>query len=121
MTPLVRKRLGQIEVPYRKEEERSQDLIFCARPFVLCGLPFRRPPKGTLLHHAQKWKFILQVQAHPDFGRPFGQDRLIPIWVATLGVRQQNRCVRFRSGSELLEEFGLPRNGKALPPDHRRV
>jgi hypothetical protein len=52
------------------------------------------------------------VQAHPDFGLPFGQDRLIPIWVATLAVRQQSRCVRFRSGSEALEEFGLPRNGK---------
>jgi hypothetical protein len=47
-----------------------------------------------------------------DFGLPFGQDRLIPIWVATLAVRQKSRCVRFPSGSEMLEEFGLPRNGK---------
>jgi len=65
----------------------------------------------TLLHTRRNGKFILQVQAHPDFGLPFGQDRLIPIWVATLAVRQQTRCVRFRSGSEMLEEFGLPRNG----------
>jgi hypothetical protein len=112
MTPVVRKRLRQIEVLYRKEEDGSQDLIFCSRPFVLCGLPLRRPPKGTLLHTRRNGKFILQVQAHPDFGLPFGQDRLIPIWVATLAVRQQSRCVHFRSGSEMLEEFGLPRNGK---------
>ena len=112
MTPVVRKRLSQIEVLSRKEEDGSQDLIFCSRPFVLCGLPLRRPPKGTLLHTRRNGKFILQVQAHPDFGLPFGQDRLIPIWVATLAVRQHSRCVHFRSGSEMLEEFGLPRNGK---------
>src|SRR5215831_7758978 len=44
--------------------------------------------------------------------RIFGQYGLIPIWVATLAVRQRSRCVHVRSRSELLEEFGLPRNGK---------
>ena len=111
MTPVVRKRLSQIEVLSRKEQQGSQDLIFSSRPFVLCGLPLRRPSKGTVLHTRRNGKFILQVQAHPDFGLPFGQDRLIPIWVATLALRQQSRCVRFRSGSEMLDEFGLPRNG----------
>ena len=112
MTPVVRKRLRQVEVLHRKDQDGSQDLIFCSRPFVLCGLPLRRPPKGTVLHTRRNGKFILQFQAHPDFGLPFGQDRLIPIWIATLAVRQRSRCVRFRSGAEMLAEFGLPRNGK---------
>jgi hypothetical protein len=112
MTPLVRKRLRQVEVLHRQEEDGTQDLIFSSRPFVLCGLPLRRPAKGTLLHTRRNGKFVLQVQAHPDYGLPFGQDRLIPIWVATLAVRQQSRSVRFRSATEILEEFGLPRNGK---------
>jgi hypothetical protein len=59
-------------------------------------------------------KFILQVQAHPDFGLSFGQDRLIPIWVATLVVRAAEPNVRFRSGSEMFEEFGLARIGSTI-------
>jgi hypothetical protein len=121
MTPVVRKRLRQVEVLHRKEEDGSKGLIFCSRPFVLCGLPLRRQPKETLLHTRRNGKFILQVQAHPDFGLPFGQDRLIPIWVATIAVRQQSRCVRFRSGSELIEEFGLPRNGKHYRRSERQL
>jgi hypothetical protein len=112
MTPLVRKRLRQVEVLHHQQEDGTQELIFSSRPFVLCGLPLRRPAKGTLLHTRRNGKFVLQVQAHPAFGLPFGQDRLIPIWVATLAVRQQSRSVRFRSATEILEEFGLPRNGK---------
>jgi hypothetical protein len=59
----------------------------------------------------------LDVVAHPDFGLPFGQDRLIPIWVATLAVRQKSRTVVFRSAAEILEEFDLPKDG----PHYRRL
>src|SRR5947208_10590810 len=55
---------------------------------------------------------LSDLLASSCFVVPLWQDMLIPIWVATLAVRKQSRCVRFRSGSELLEEFGLPRNGK---------
>lgn len=54
---------------------------------------------------------------HPDHGLPFGQDRLIPIWVATLAVRQKNRTISFRSAAEILEEFDLPKDG----PHYRRL
>lgn len=39
--------------------------------------------------------------------RRFGQDRLIPTWVATLALRQKSRIVHFQSASELLAYFGL--------------
>ena len=42
---------------------------------------------------------------------PFGQDRLIPIWVATLAVRQKSRTVRFNSAAETLDFFQLPKEG----------
>lgn len=51
------------------------------------------------------------VTGDPDYGIPFGQDRLIPIWVATLAVRQKSRTVHFQSAAKILEEFDLPKVG----------
>ena len=62
-------------------------------------------------------RFKLEVVAHPEYGLPFGQDRLIPLWVSTLAVRQKSRTVLFRSAAEILEEFDLPKDG----PHYRRL
>jgi hypothetical protein len=56
-------------------------------------------------------KFFLQITAHPEFGLPFGQDRLIPIWVATLALRQRSRTVRFSTAAEMLDFFRLFKDG----------
>ena len=48
---------------------------------------------------------------HYETPVPFGQDRLIPVWVATLAVLQKSRVVRFASPSQLLDYFELPKNG----------
>ena len=100
-----------IELVRRQRETGQQDLVYTARPFLLCGLPVKRPPSGTLLHERRNGRFFLQVHAHPNFGLPFGQDRLIAIWVASLAIRQNSRTIAFDSASEILKEFGLPRNG----------
>ena len=42
---------------------------------------------------------------------PFGQDRLISIWVATLAVKQKSRTVRFESAAQMLEFLQLPKDG----------
>ena len=49
---------------------------------------------------------------HYETPVPFGQDRLIPIWVATLAVRQRSRIVRFDRASEMLDFFRLFKDGK---------
>ncbi len=100
-----------------KRESATQTLGFTARPFVLCGLPIRRPPEGQLLFERRNGHFTLQVTGHPDFGLPFGQDRLVPIFLATMAVRQQSRIVRFESAAELLDTFGLSKGGK----EYRRL
>jgi hypothetical protein len=97
----------------RNAEPAKQSLVFSSRPFVLCGLPVKRPAKGVLLHERRNGKFVLEVTGHPKYGLPFGQDRLIPIWVATLALRQKNRRIVFRSAAEILETFGLPKDGRA--------
>ena len=61
--------------------------------------------------------FVLQVTGHPDVGLPFGQDRLVPIFLATMAVKQRSPTIRFRSASMLLEWFGLSKGGK----EYRRL
>lgn len=95
-----------------KREEKNQTLGFSSRPFVLCGLPVRRPRGGELLFERRNGSFLLQITGHPEFGLPFGQDRLVPIYLATLAVQQRSQTVRFESGAEMLETFGMGKGGK---------
>jgi Plasmid encoded RepA protein len=100
-----------------KREEGKQNLGFSSRPFVLCGLPVRRPPKDELLYERRNGNFVLQITGHPNYGLPFGQDRVVPIYLATLAVRQQSQTIRFRTAAEMLETFGMHKGGK----EYRRL
>ena len=100
-----------------KREEGSQVLAFSSRPFVMCGLPVRKPPAGQLPFERRNGAFLLQITGHPEFGLPYGQDRLVPIYLATLAIQQQSQTVRFRSGSEMLDTFGMSKGGK----EYRRL
>jgi hypothetical protein len=111
------KRVESIELVRQAREANAHELAFNSRTFVLCGLPIRRPPAGTLQHTRRNGRLRLEVTGHPEYGLPFGQDRLIPIWVATLAVRQKTRNVVFRSAAEILEYFDLPKDG----PHYRRL
>lgn len=55
--------------------------------------------------------FYLQVTGHPSYGLPWGQDRLVPIFLATLAVRQQSQVITFRSAAEMLDTFGMQQGG----------
>jgi hypothetical protein len=90
-----------------KRDSAAQSLGFASRPFVLCGLPVKRPAKGILLHERRNGAFLLQVTGHPTYGLPWGQDRLVPIFLATLAVRQQQRTISFPSAREMLDTFGM--------------
>ena len=118
ISPQKQRRLDQVElVRAGSAQQKSDPLLFTSRPFLLCGLPLKRPPGGTLLHKRRNGAFILQVCGHPKYGLPFGQDRLIPLWVATKAVRQKSREIAFSSGAEILNEFALPPDG----PHYRRL
>jgi len=94
-----------------KRQEANQNLGFASRPFVLCGLPVKRPTAGQLLHERRNGQFLLQVTGHPAYGLPWGQDRLVPIFLATLAIKQQSRVIRFRSAAQMLETFGMQQGG----------
>jgi hypothetical protein len=105
------KLLHSITLVRKQREKGQQEIRFQARPFVLCGIPLRRPLRSQLVHRRKNGKFFLEIVAHPNFGLPFGQDRLIPIWVATLAVKQKSRTVRFESAAQMLEFLQLPKDG----------
>jgi hypothetical protein len=83
-------------VPIReKRDSGTQELSFGARPFILCGLPIRRLPAGTLAYTRRNGRFFLEIVGHPEFGVPFGQDRLVLLWLATEAVRRRSPAVEF--------------------------
>src|SRR6185369_7568714 len=100
-----------------RRESGNQILGFTTRPFVLCGLPVRRPSLSDLVYERRNGSFKLQITGHPDFGLPFGQDRLVPIFLSTLAVRQQSQTIRFKSAAQMLDTFGMAKGGK----EYRRL
>jgi hypothetical protein len=106
-----------IELVRNKREQGNQALCFSSRPFVLCGLPVRKPPEGELVFERRNGQFVLQVTGHPNYGVPYGQDRIVPIFLATLAVRQKSQTIRFKTAAEMLETFGMHKGGK----EYRRL
>lgn len=105
------RRAEAIQLVRLKRETVAQNLGFASRPFVLCGLPIKRPPRGVLMHERRNGQFLLQVTGHPTYGVPWGQDRLVPIFLATLAIRQQKQTITFRSAAEMLDIFGMQQGG----------
>jgi len=105
------KRLEVIQLVREQRDAGAQEVSYQTRPFVLCGLPIRQPPKDQLVYARRNGHFLLEITAHPRLGLPYGQDRLIPIWLATLAHKQKSRTVHFSSPSELLDYFHLPKDG----------
>src|SRR5215471_2067354 len=104
------RKVESIECVRLKRENARQNLGFSSRPFVLCGLPVRRP-EGSLLHERRNGQFILQVIGHPGYGLPWGQDRLVPIFLATQAIRQKSPQIVFDSAAGMLSTFGMQQGG----------
>src|SRR5215831_3458439 len=100
-----------IESVRMRRQSARQNLGFSSRPFVLRGLPVKCPPAGTLVHERRNGQFVLLVTGHPNYGLPWGQDRLVPLFLATLATRQQSRRITFGSAAEMLDTFGMQQGG----------
>ena len=69
------------------------------------------------MHARHSCQFFLHVTAHPDFGLPYEQGRLIPIWVVTLALQLKDRTIHFDSAAQMLGFFRLPKDG----PHYQRL
>ena len=109
------KQVESIEMVRQAREERNQSIGYSSRPFILCGLPIRR--REGLEYTRRNGQFFLNVVGHPRYGLPYGQDRLVPIWVATQAMLNQSRTIHFKSAADILRAFDLPLDGKS----YRRI
>jgi len=110
---ITKRRLKKLDAIANVHDSKyRRQCAYSARPFVLCGIPVRRPQKHSLEYSRQNGKFRLRVIGHPDYGLPFGQDRLLLIWIASVATWQKTRVIRFRSAATILETFGLPKDGR---------
>jgi len=122
----VEKRVeGAIRIQ-KEREERTQNIGYLARPFLLCGLPFKRPPKDQLIYRRVNGDEILDIKADPEFGLPFGADIQVPIWATTKAVRNMRpdgtipRLIEFETAAEMLKTFGLPLDGRTYKRTQER-
>jgi hypothetical protein len=58
------RKVESIECVRLKRESARQNLGFTSRPFVLCGLPVKRPAEGCLLHERRNGQFSRQRGLH---------------------------------------------------------
>lgn len=117
LTKRMVERARSIEQARLARDECRQELAFSSLPFILCGMPVKRPPVEVTEHVRHNGNYFLKILCDSKVGLPFGQDRLLPIWVATMAVQQKARILTFTCPAEMMALFGLPPDG----PHYQRV
>lgn len=101
-----------VEARATREEER-QELGIGLRPLIMCGLPLRK--RKDPFYSRRSGSYLVDLISHPQYGVPYGQDRLIPIFLgtlfSTLGCPSDNR-VEFLYARDILRIFDLPLDGR---------
>lgn len=99
---------------HRHPEGRSQarDAGYWLRPFVLCCVPIRRPPKSEGDWSRRYGAAEFRVIPHPTLGAPSGQDRLILLLASRAVIEQQQCQVTLGTASQILKALGLPPDGR---------
>jgi hypothetical protein len=96
-------------------EEGKQDLGISLRTLFLCGLPLKSIPET--LYERSCGVFTLSILGNPKYGGiPYGQDRLIPIWIATAFVHMgypADNTIKFAFARDILRTFHLPTDGRS--------
>ena len=106
---ITKRSLKKLEAIRHQRDQNKPELASNARSFVLCG---STSPSATQPSSPYQTKRPLLPGSHgARLGRlPDSHDRLTPIGVATLGLKQKSRIVRFDSAGQMLDFFRLPRS-----------
>lgn len=109
----TRRLLDQIVASAQARQYEEQEQLVGLRPLIMCGIPLRRLKESY--YTRQNGPYRVEIISHPKLGVPYGQDRLIPIFLATLfsalGCPEDNK-IRFLYARDILRLFGLPENGQ---------
>jgi Replication initiator protein A len=114
------KRTGRvIAVRENREQDKQPRIGYLARPFILCGLPFKKPENGVAHYKRENGDEVFEITTSSDHGLPFGMDYEVLIWVSTLAkhamMKNEGNCPRsleFASGADFLKAFDLPLDGR---------
>jgi len=105
-TPRLIKRAAQVEVTVDARAFFEQSLAYQVKEFLLCGLPYQQPKKQQF--ERRNGNFSCKLIGDEKVGLPYGQDRLLILWMATafqkLGCPEDN-TIRFRSASDVVRAF----------------
>lgn len=110
------KRLDGITRIQLQREKKKQKIGYLAKPFILCGLPFKAP-KTTNYYRRVNGAQIIEITGSPEYGLPFGADILVLVWISTLAVLGMKdgkvpRVIEFSRASDMLKALGLPLDGR---------
>ena len=99
-------RAEHVETTVQAREFEEQTLAFQVKEFVLCGLPYK--PLKSSEYQRRNGNFSFRMVGSPSYGLPYGQDRLVLLWMVTafqlLGCPEDN-LIRFRSASDVIRAF----------------
>ncbi|PTL75433.1 hypothetical protein DAT35_54950 [Vitiosangium sp. GDMCC 1.1324] len=90
----------------------KQILAFSPEDFIRFGLPYKRVDGTEYERRNGGMRYVINSLA--AYGVPFGQDRLLPIWLATaylLCGQPEDGVIQFRSVRDILLAFGLSTGG----------
>lgn len=103
-------------------QERHQAIAYSPRDLVMFALPHKAT--GLPVYERTNGSMRFLLSARDGHQIPFGQDRLLPLWLATAfqaaGQPQDNR-IRFRSGGDILAAFRQTNEGGALKTLSERI
>jgi len=112
-TKQEQKKLAQLAESNEARQYEGQEQLTALRPLVMCGIPLRKLKEPYYVR--KSGPYTIELISSPLLGVPYGQDRLIPIFLATLFMAQScpvDNTVRFLYGRDILRLFGLPLDGK---------
>jgi len=105
----------ELKILRRKAVDQDwKELLIAARAMVLCGLPYRKTDKKTLVKTSRLGSgqtLRVTYTAQGDYPLPFGKDRAVLAVITTAASRQNSPHVRFDSAMAFLDAFGLTDSG----------
>ena len=86
-----------------------ENVGFSSRPFVMTTFPAKRVTGTSWVRKNGNASLTVSVPAGETI--PFGIDRLVPIFLATLAVKTKSRTITFDSVADILSLFGFTDGG----------
>lgn len=109
---ITRNKVLRIADAIEARRDDKQILAFSPEDFIRFGLPYKRIEGSRYERRNGGMRYV--INAAEGHGVPFGQDRLLPIWLATaylLCGQPEDGVIQFRSVRDILLAFGLPTGG----------